>query len=496
MRNKQIGWLTVICLTVALLLGPGAPQAQCAPVINNIYAPDKIFFGAPAPGDTLTAGSEVDIMWYLDVLTLNDYVNFAISYTTDNGATYQTITSGTKDTYTNNDRYTWTVPNISAPKVQIKIAVTVPAGFMTNDVYYNLSGEFAINKPITIIKPNLPDIKPILLIPSAPANLTGKALSIDSVELEWEDTSSNETNFIIVRKWPGTVAYQEIASVDANETTFTDTGLTEGSEYMYQVCASNQNGQSDFVGPVTVKTKVQLVIPISKLSAPTELQADSVTNTRVVLSWQDNSDIESGFSIERAAGSGTYKELATVAEDITSYTDSSVIQGQTYSYRVRAWTSNENSEYSNTVTANIAAAESKPPANSSETTLRFTIGQSKYLWNDISQAMDVAPIIREGRTLLPVRYVADPLGAQVLWNEIERKVSIRTATRTIELWIDNNTAAVNGQKVLIDPNNTKVMPIVIPPGRTMLPLRFITDNLDCDVDWNDLNKEVTVTWPK
>jgi len=87
--------------------------------------------------------------------------------------------------------------------------------------------------------------------------------------------------------------------------------------------------------------------------------------------------------------------------------------------------------------------------------------------------------------------VADPLGAQVLWNEIERKVSIKTASKTIELWIDNNTARVNGQSVMIDPDNPNVMPIVIPPGRTMLPLRFIADNLDCNVDWNDLTREVT-----
>jgi len=371
MRNKQIGWLMVMCLTVALLLGPVMPQAQGAPVINSVYAPDKIYFGAPAPGDTLTAGSEFDIMWYLDVLTLNDYANFALSYTTDNGATYQTITSGTKDTYTNNDRYTWTVPNISAPKVQIKIAVTVPAGFMTNNVYYNLSGEFAINKPSIIIKPDLPDIKPILLIPVAPTNLKGKAISANSVKLEWEDKSSNETGFIIERKGKGITPYTEIATVDANVTTYTDTGLTAGNEYTYRVCASNQNGESAFAGPVTVKTEIDLGIPMSKLSAPTELAADIVTDTQVVLSWQDNSDIESGFSIERAMGSGIYTQLATVAEDVTDYTDSSVAKGNTYTYRVRAFTNNEKSEYSNTVTANIAAVitpptETEPPANVSK----------------------------------------------------------------------------------------------------------------------------------
>ena len=45
----------------------------------------------------------------------------------------------------------------------------------------------------------------------------------------------------------------------------------------------------------------------------------------------------------------------------------------------------------------------------------------------------------------------------------------------------------------IDPNNANVTPIAVPPGRTMLPLRFIAENLGCQVDWEPLSQMITVT---
>ncbi|MBT9175397.1 MAG: hypothetical protein DDT22_01072 [candidate division WS2 bacterium] len=58
------------------------------------------------------------------------------------------------------------------------------------------------------------------------------------------------------------------------------------------------------------------------------------------------------------------------------------------------------------------------------TTLIFTIDKKDYLINDLRQTMDVVPIIREARVLLPVRFVAEPLGATVLWDGATRKVII------------------------------------------------------------------------
>ncbi len=54
------------------------------------------------------------------------------------------------------------------------------------------------------------------------------------------------------------------------------------------------------------------------------------------------------------------------------------------------------------------------------------------------KTMDVAPIILEGRTLLPIRYIAGALGANVGWDEKEEKVTITFKGITIELWIGKN----------------------------------------------------------
>jgi hypothetical protein len=101
--------------------------------------------------------------------------------------------------------------------------------------------------------------------------------------------------------------------------------------------------------------------------------------------------------------------------------------------------------------------------------------------------------MRYDRLLLPVRYIANPLGAVTVWNALDQKVTITSEDTVIELWIGNNFAMVNGVQKMIDPNNANVKPILVPPGRTMLPLRFIGENLDCEVGWDPILQEATLT---
>jgi len=72
-----------------------------------------------------------------------------------------------------------------------------------------------------------------------------------------------------------------------------------------------------------------------------------------------------------------------------------------------------------------------------------------------------------GRTMLPVRYVADPLGAKIGWSQAEGKTTITLGETMIELWI----------------GKSKVVPLIV-GGRTMLPMRFVAENLGCTVEWN------------
>ncbi|HOW03485.1 MAG TPA: stalk domain-containing protein, partial [Caldisericia bacterium] len=87
--------------------------------------------------------------------------------------------------------------------------------------------------------------------------------------------------------------------------------------------------------------------------------------------------------------------------------------------------------------------------------------------------LDVAPFIHKktGRTMVPLRFIGEALGAKVDWDNAERKVTYTLYGRTIELWIDKSTALVNGDPVVVDP-----APYIV-SGRTVVPLRFVSENL-------------------
>ncbi|GEM_PF-2113298 len=125
--------------------------------------------------------------------------------------------------------------------------------------------------------------------------------------------------------------------------------------------------------------------------------------------------------------------------------------------------------------------------------IKLQIGNLFMYVNDIPQEIDVPPTIVEGRTLLPIRWVAEPLGAEVGWDGNEKKVTVKLKNTTIELWIGKNIAKVNGVNKPIDPDNSKVVPMII-NGRTMLPVRFVAENLGCDVKWDGVTKTVTITY--
>ncbi len=126
--------------------------------------------------------------------------------------------------------------------------------------------------------------------------------------------------------------------------------------------------------------------------------------------------------------------------------------------------------------------------------IKLQIGNQIMVVNDKEQLIDVPPQIIEGRTYLPIRWIAEPLGAQVNWDSDEKKVTILFNEIKIELWIGKNIARVNGNYKLIDPDNPKVVPLII-SGRTMLPVRFVAENLGCKVEWNPIYQSITITYP-
>lgn len=99
---------------------------------------------------------------------------------------------------------------------------------------------------------------------------------------------------------------------------------------------------------------------------------------------------------------------------------------------------------------------------------------------------DVAPIIRNDRTMLPARFIAENLGAEVSWDEDIRCVTVEKNKTLIEIFVDSDIALVNGEKVRLD------SPAFIENDRTYTPVRFICESLGAKVLWNAELYEVTV----
>ena len=117
------------------------------------------------------------------------------------------------------------------------------------------------------------------------------------------------------------------------------------------------------------------------------------------------------------------------------------------------------------------------------------IGKKEISVSGKVSTMDVAPFIdkNSSRTLVPVRFVSEALGFNVAYSEKTKEVTIKNNKTVIVIKIGSKIATVNGKSVTLD-----VAP-VIQNGRTFVPVRFISETMGFEVDWNSDMKRITIT---
>jgi hypothetical protein len=122
----------------------------------------------------------------------------------------------------------------------------------------------------------------------------------------------------------------------------------------------------------------------------------------------------------------------------------------------------------------------------------FTIGNMNYTVNGMQMNMDVAPYINANdRALLPVRYAANATGisdSNIFWNASDQSVLLTGSSRTVMMNIGSTTMWISGVK-----NEMDTVPVIIDPGRTMLPIRYVAQALDCDIVWDADAMTITIT---
>lgn len=127
-----------------------------------------------------------------------------------------------------------------------------------------------------------------------------------------------------------------------------------------------------------------------------------------------------------------------------------------------------------------------------QTEVKLTIGSSTAYINGVAKTLDAAPINRNNRTMLPVRFLANAFGVSddgILWDGATSTATLKNATTTIVIKIGAPSMTVNGQTVALD------SPALIEHSRTYLPVRAIANALgvtDNNISWDEKTNTATL----
>ncbi len=113
-------------------------------------------------------------------------------------------------------------------------------------------------------------------------------------------------------------------------------------------------------------------------------------------------------------------------------------------------------------------------------------GEIKIMIDNRWLISEIAPIIESGRTLVPLRATFEALGAQVVWNPTDKSITATRNDLIIQLKIASKLASKNGTPVAIE-----VEPRVL-NGRTLVPLRFVSEALGSEVKWDGTKRIVSI----
>jgi len=186
--------------------------------------------------------------------------------------------------------------------------------------------------------------------PAAPANLAANAASSSQINLTWGDSDSTEQGFKIERCTGADCSgFAQIATVGANVTSYSNTGLAASTTYTYRVRAYNAAGDSDYSNTASAVTQSASALP----AAPSNLTATAISKSQINLAWTDNATNENGFYIERCKGATctNFAQIATAGSNVTTYSNIGLSQNTSYRYRVRAYNASGASAYSNIASA-------------------------------------------------------------------------------------------------------------------------------------------------
>jgi hypothetical protein len=239
--------------------------------------------------------------------------------------------------------------------------------------------------------------------------------------------------------------------------------------------------KSDWVA-VTKKIMDNVAIPIGPF-API---ADA-TELGVRLSWSPKS-AKTGYNIYRSTIKGVLGEKINSKPILGgAYFDVNAAGNTTYFYTIVEDGAEPYADDAVTVTTEEILGGDK---EGTKNYILMKIGRDTMLVNEDVREIDpgrgTAPLIKNGRTLVPIRAIIEAMGGAAGWDAGERKVSLTANAHSVAMWINQKNIVVDGESKTMD-----VVPEII-NDRTMLPIRFVVENIDCQIAWIGSTQEIVV----
>jgi hypothetical protein len=248
--------------------------------------------------------------------------------------------------------------------------------------------------------------------PATPNGLTATTTGHNSIDVAWVDNSSNEEGFSLERKESGDTNWTLVTDLGPNTTSFSDSGLNQGTTYEYRVKAYNSAGDSIYSNTDTATTTVPM-----PPTAPTGLTAMAVSENQIDLAWT-NGDNATGLEVQRSVDAMSFTTIATLDPAEISYSDSGLSHSTSYTYRVMAFNS-DGSATSETDSATTNAPSPMAYATGENTVHGTPEGSFEDTWSndetveEITEGLSVPN--KNGRSQLEHVWQIGPVvvGAQV-----------------------------------------------------------------------------------
>ncbi len=295
---------------------------------------------------------------------------------------------------------------------------------------------------------------------------------------------------------------------------YSSSGTTGNANYTLQV---NGAGVMPAPAPQPVPTPAPAPVPTpTPTVTPTPTPAPSGSGTAVrgftaesipvgVKLWWTSSSGGLGYRVYRSTSASS--EGLSVTDfyiDSNEFVDVNVDANKTYYYTVRQVLKEARPfeglpEELGPVTATLTVNTSSTilGGNSSDSSSRknfilMTLDDPYMTVNGIRQEIDpgrgTTPIIKNSRTIVPIRAIVEAMGGTVGWNDATRRIDLKSGSKSVVMTLDSKSLTVNGSAKEMD-----VAPESI-NGRTYVPIRFSAENLGCAVDWLNSTRQIVIVY--